>query len=247
MNPAPVWSAVSHVFNSKTRHQVNERWDKVLHPGLIKGSWTREEDQVIVDWVKEHGMKQWSGLAARLPGRISKQCRERWHNHLSPTIVKADWTEAEDARLIEYHTRLGNKWSQISEMLPGRTDNAIKNRWNSSLKRRLERIEQGLNPMVKRGRRRRECREPETVSKEESAPVPQKSEEKGSVSSEGVPLSPNLWSPRSGILWSPSSGPFPPTPWGSSPFRLGNPTIAGIDLLSIPQPKFDEPLIPPKE
>ncbi|OHT09987.1 Myb-like DNA-binding domain containing protein [Tritrichomonas foetus] len=151
--PEPKWQEITRHFPGKGAHQVADRWAKVLNPSLVKGSWTGEEDAKIVKWVAENGPKNWGALAALLPGRISKQCRERWHNHLSPDVNKKDWTPEEDKILIDRQKLWGNKWSQIAADLPGRTDNAVKNRWNSSLKRRLERIERGQSPSGKRGRK----------------------------------------------------------------------------------------------
>jgi hypothetical protein len=243
------WVEVAHLFPSKTQHQVNERWEKVLNPDLVKGSWTGAEDQVIVNWVAEHGLKDWRSLAAQLPGRISKQCRERWHNHLSPNVVKSDWTEEEDNLLIECHAKWGNKWSKIAGALHGRTDNAIKNRWNSSLKRRLERIQNGLDPIVKRGRR------PKLPEPRPSMPVVQQiaTPEKVATSIEALPkpeglafptfgdqkapFSPSPFSPMFGF-WSPVAGvPWSPDLGGKSPEGA---QISKTDLTNISAPKFDE-------
>jgi hypothetical protein len=90
------WAEVARFFPSKMQHQVNERWQKVLNPNLVKRSWTGAEDQVIVAWVAEHGLKNWGVLATQLLGRIRKQCWEWWYNYLSPLVVRSDWTEEED-------------------------------------------------------------------------------------------------------------------------------------------------------
>lgn len=130
------WQEIAAHFPGKTIQQVSERWSKVLDPSLVKGSWTKEEDEEIIRFVTRFGTKNWTKLATMLPGRIGKQCRERWRNHLDPANNTGAWTPEEDQQLIALHEKFGNSWVKISACMPGRTDNAIKNRWNSALKKK---------------------------------------------------------------------------------------------------------------
>ncbi|PON62233.1 MYB transcription factor [Trema orientale] len=104
---------------------------------LKKGPWTTSEDAILVEYVRKHGEGNWnavqknSGLA-----RCGKSCRLRWANHLRPNLKKGSFTPEEERIIIELHSKLGNKWARMASQLPGRTDNEIKNYWNTRMKRR---------------------------------------------------------------------------------------------------------------
>ncbi|XP_073123014.1 transcription factor MYB3R-1-like isoform X2 [Henckelia pumila] len=132
------WKKIAECFKDRTDVQCLHRWQKVLNPELVKGPWSKEEDEMMIELVNKYGPKKWSTIAQDLPGRIGKQCRERWHNHLNPNINKEAWTQDEELALIHAHQIYGNKWAELTKFLPGRTDNAIKNHWNSSVKKKID-------------------------------------------------------------------------------------------------------------
>jgi myb proto-oncogene protein len=136
------WKRVSELVPGRTHWQCSQRWQKVLRPGLVKGPWTTEEDAVLSHEVaraeealqaaaasaaSQNGIS-WTAIAACIPGRTAKQCRERYTLSLDPNISRSPWTEEEDTCIWQMHLVIGNQWAKIRQHCPNRTENQIKSR-----------------------------------------------------------------------------------------------------------------------
>ncbi|XVF57879.1 hypothetical protein PTKIN_Ptkin07bG0018000 [Pterospermum kingtungense] len=118
--------------------------DKV---GLKRGPWTIEEDHKLMNFILNNGIHCWRTVP-KLAGllRCGKSCRLRWINYLRPDLKRGGFTESEEDQIIQLHSRLGNRWSKIASHFPGRTDNEIKNHWNTRIKKKLKLL--GLDPVT---------------------------------------------------------------------------------------------------
>lgn len=115
--------------------------------GVKKGPWTAEEDKKLINFILTNGQCCWRAVP-KLAGlrRCGKSCRLRWTNYLRPDLKRGLLSDVEEQLVIDLHARLGNRWSKIAARLPGRTDNEIKNHWNTHIKKKL--IKMGIDPVT---------------------------------------------------------------------------------------------------
>lgn len=126
------WKTISEYVGTRNHVQCRQRWEKIA-PGRVKGAWSWEEDSVLVSFVKEQRANdqsceiRWAVIAQQIAGRNAKQCKHRYSTQLDPSINKRKFSEEEKQLMLELLGTMGRNWARISERLPGRTPNMIKN------------------------------------------------------------------------------------------------------------------------
>ena len=140
---------VPNLINQTDNYQKNQNFTfRIIKR---RAPWNKKEDEAIIELVNKYGTSNWTIIANEMAllykskHRNGKQCRERWHNHLDPIVNKENWTEEEENILFNKHLEYGNKWSDISKFLPGRTDNSIKNHFYSKLRKFIRKILKQIN------------------------------------------------------------------------------------------------------
>ena len=139
------WAEIAKEIPDRTAKQCRERWNTCLNPNLNKGPWTKEEGLKLIQTVQkieeqrgkiEYGF--WAEIAKEIPGRTAKQCRERWNIYLNPNLNKGPWTPEEDRIIIETQKKIGNQWTKIALLLPGRSNDTVRCRWYNALQKQKE-------------------------------------------------------------------------------------------------------------
>ena len=129
------WKIISSKLPGHTAMQCQNRWNKNLKPGLVKGPWSVQEDKLLTEWVNKNGPKKWNQCCEFIHGRSGKQCREHWNNCLNPNLIKGEWTPEEDFLIMYFYQKYNGSWKNIINLFHGRTENSIKNRFFSQLRK----------------------------------------------------------------------------------------------------------------
>ena len=135
------WQSIARLVPGRNDNQCHYKWTAEYKQQPSKAPWTFDEDNMLRELVTERGQKQWQEIANELNNRMGsskrqgKQCRERWINFLGPDIKKDPWTVHEELFLLEKQNIMGNKWAEIAKEITGRTENQVKNKFNSLLKK----------------------------------------------------------------------------------------------------------------
>ena len=129
------WKLISTQLPGRSPIQCQYRWTKNLKPGLVKGPWSVQEDKLLIEWVNKNGPRKWNQCCEYIHGRSGKQCREHWNNCLNPGLVKGEWTAEEDFLIMHFYQKYNGSWKKIVNLFNGRTENSIKNRFFSQLRK----------------------------------------------------------------------------------------------------------------
>lgn len=128
------WNRIAVKLENKTAKQCMQKF-KNSQRSAKKGNWTSQEDELLFAWVDQHGPTKWTECSKEIKGRCGKQCRERWVNILNPDVKKGNWSDHEQDVIFNSLSTYNTSWSAMSHILPGRTENSIKNYFYSSVRR----------------------------------------------------------------------------------------------------------------